>query len=78
MTDEPHGVDLSLVGEDELIAEMKRRNEALLVVRCKPHTNDETRMFVDWSGTMSHSLGLAHWAAQRFEAHIREMTVLNE
>lgn len=66
MSDIPH--PLELASEDQLIQELRRRNEALVVIRHK-HLNikegDET-FVVNWYGGLTMAIGLVQRTAFRF------------
>ena len=55
-------VDLSLVDTDDLIAELKRRHDGLLVVRMANQTTDRGAVYHHFGGTAIAAVGLARYA----------------
>lgn len=55
MTDSP---DLSLVSTDDLIDEIFRRNDAVIVARTAQRTNEKSRYCFSYSGSVMAAIGL--------------------
>ena len=54
--------DLSLVSTDDLIDELCKRHDAILIIRDREHTDDAGQMDYQSSGSMAAAIGLATWA----------------
>lgn len=60
---EPEGPDLSLIGTDDLITELKRRHDGLLLVTIFDR-GEEERVVIDTHGGLSLCIGLAARASR--------------
>lgn len=54
--------DLELATTDELVAELRKRNTATLIVLTDDRSTDQCGHCVYYSGSPSHALGLAEYA----------------
>ena len=54
--------DLSLIATDDLLAELAKRNTAILFCAVKPLTGTVEERVVDYRGGLTSCVGLARWA----------------
>jgi hypothetical protein len=62
---------LAYVTSDELIAELQRRHEVIVVMRATKMTQHFNEEAIDWKGPLTYCLGLAVKAEHRLNQQMR-------
>lgn len=70
MSESESGVDLSLVTRDEIIEELHRRHEAVLLVTCSELGHGQEDRVCDFRGYATRATGLAHAAVAYMTSYL--------